>query len=97
MKTQNEILKMIGSYLTEDLLVCPIEIKSEYDTFQSGECSKYSYVDNGRADIVTERFETPFEYDDGQTIVGYTVIDKYTYGREQQTSKKYSVTLYKSK
>ena len=96
MKSQHEILQMIGTYLSEDGLVCPLEIKSEYDTFQSGECPKHSYVDNGRADIVTERFESPVQYE-GNTIVGYTLIDKYLYGRENGTWKKYSVTLYKSK
>ena len=96
MKTQHEVLQMIGTYLTEDGLVYPIEIKSEYDTFQSKICPVHSYVDNGRSDIVTERFKTPFEYEEN-TIVGYTIIDKYRYGRENGTWKKYAVTLYKSK
>jgi len=53
------------------------------------------YVDNGRADIVTKKLDTPFQYE-GKNIVGYTFYDKYLYGRENKTTKKFAFTLYHS-
>lgn len=90
--TTEELLKMISSYISEEYLMCPISIESK-KIFEGDEVPKNSYVDNGRADIVTERFDPPIVFEN-KNIFGYTIIDKYLYGRENGTWKKYTVTLY---
>jgi hypothetical protein len=85
--TTSQILQEVSSYLDEDLLLHPIEIK-EIDKMPTD-----AYIDNGRSDIVTGCFDKPIKYE-GHSIVAFTLIDKYLYGRENQTSKKNTVTLY---
>jgi hypothetical protein len=93
MTTEAEILKSISDVLSPEWLLWPIEFVSEADTFEFGKMPEKHYVDNGRADIVTKRFESPIQYND-KTIVGYTIVDKYQYGRENKTWKKFTITLY---
>lgn len=54
------------------------------------------YIDNGRADICTVVLTSPIEYQ-GKMIVAYTMVDKYRYGGEKGTYKKFTFTLYYKK
>jgi hypothetical protein len=92
MKTISDLFKLIN--ITEDNLISPIETQSE--TIFAGEhVPENSYIDNGRADIITKTLKVPFIHDD-RLIVGYTLVDKYSYGREMKTWKKYTLTIYYS-
>lgn len=51
------------------------------------------YVDMGRATLLTKQLEEPYKYQD-KIITGYTLIDRYVYGQENQTSQKIDLKIY---
>jgi hypothetical protein len=62
------------------------------NVFDDGEVVN-DYIDNGRTDIITRKLLEPFVHENKE-IVGYTMYDKYVFGREQQTMTKFALTLY---
>ncbi len=68
-----------------------VEVKP-VSVFISNEITE-GYVDNLRCDIITKKLDASFIHE-GKEIVGYTFYDKYLHGRENQTFKKFALTLY---
>lgn len=76
--------------LTENLLLYT-EVRPT-SIFVDNEITE-GYVDNGRCDIVTKKLNESFIHE-GKEIVGYTLFDKYGYGYENNTYKRFVITLY---
>ena len=89
-KPEEDVIKRISDYISSASLMRPIEFEPVSNL--DGEIPENHYIDTGTADIVTKKLE-PFIYE-GKTILGYSSIDHYDYGREKRTFVKYTVTLY---
>jgi hypothetical protein len=84
--TTQELVKLCSTHLSEECLLRDIQFAEAPTDLEN------YYVDTGRSDVMTRVFKVPTMHED-KTLVGYTMIDKYRYGREQNTSKKYELTL----
>lgn len=83
--------EILDRYRIEQEHLLYVEVKP-VSVFVNNEVTE-GYVDNLRCDIITKKVDVPFIHE-GKEIVGYTFYDKYLYGREKQTSKKFALTLY---